>query len=309
MGHGDRQAVRTLHFEASARDSCRVALVPRTARLVLVGSADRTARFWETATGKPLGLPLQHQYSVVVALAFSPDGKTVLTGSVDGTGAALGDSPPDQRQREGCTSLGSSSHRHGIGRQRGLSSMPRCGRSGGGNSKNSAGCRDNDRTSQDSYPRILAVSLSASILLEREFVMSPIAFLRSFFGAKRCRTIARPRSRNRCKPLLELLEDRLAPATVTWINANGGDWASGSNWNTGHAPSAGDDAVITGLNGALSSRIPPGPGTPLTASNIGSKPCTVRRRIDDHQQRHDRRNPHRGIGRDAERYRCSRGRR
>jgi hypothetical protein len=44
----------------------------------------RTAiMLWE-ATGKPIGMPLQHQ-GVVTAVAFSPDGQTVLTGSWDGT--------------------------------------------------------------------------------------------------------------------------------------------------------------------------------------------------------------------------------
>src|SRR5437588_411942 len=39
---------------------------------------------WKTATGQPLGPPLQHQ-GAVDAVAFSPDGKTVLTGSGDKT--------------------------------------------------------------------------------------------------------------------------------------------------------------------------------------------------------------------------------
>ena len=53
-------------------------------KTVLTGSVDKTARLWETATGKPLGPPLQHQ-NAVWRLAFSPDGKTVLTGSLDNT--------------------------------------------------------------------------------------------------------------------------------------------------------------------------------------------------------------------------------
>jgi WD40 repeat protein/tetratricopeptide (TPR) repeat protein/predicted Ser/Thr protein kinase len=42
------------------------------------------ARFWETASGRPIGPPLQHQDGIT-SVAFSPDGKTVLTGSNDKT--------------------------------------------------------------------------------------------------------------------------------------------------------------------------------------------------------------------------------
>ena len=47
------------------------------------GSADRTVKLWEVATGKwrMLGMQLDTVYSV----AFSPDGKTVASGNVDGT--------------------------------------------------------------------------------------------------------------------------------------------------------------------------------------------------------------------------------
>ncbi len=49
-------------------------------KTVLTGNADKTARLWDVATGRPIGLPLTHQ-SAVDAVAFSPDGKAVLTGS------------------------------------------------------------------------------------------------------------------------------------------------------------------------------------------------------------------------------------
>ena len=39
---------------------------------------------WDAATGKPIGPSLQHQ-GPVYAVAFGPDGKTVLTGSSDKT--------------------------------------------------------------------------------------------------------------------------------------------------------------------------------------------------------------------------------
>ena len=48
--------------------------------------------------------------------------------------------------------------------------------------------------------------------------MSLSAHLRLFFGAKRSSTVSRPKDRHRFKPVLELLEDRLAPATFTVMN-------------------------------------------------------------------------------------------
>ena len=53
-------------------------------RFVLTGSADNTARIWDTLSGEPIGLPLHHE-GTVVAAAFGPDGETVLTGSADNT--------------------------------------------------------------------------------------------------------------------------------------------------------------------------------------------------------------------------------
>jgi hypothetical protein len=34
-------------------------------------------------------------------------------------------------------------------------------------------------------------------------------------------------------------------STVTWINANGGDFDTASNWDTDTVPSSADDVVIT----------------------------------------------------------------
>jgi tetratricopeptide (TPR) repeat protein len=51
-------------------------------KTVLTGSQDRTARLWNTGTGKPTGPPLLHP-AAVDAVTFSPDGKTILTGSLD----------------------------------------------------------------------------------------------------------------------------------------------------------------------------------------------------------------------------------
>src|SRR5207253_4543543 len=45
----------------------------------LTGSMDYTARLWEVATGQPIGPPLRHG-NWVLAVAFSPDGQTIVTG-------------------------------------------------------------------------------------------------------------------------------------------------------------------------------------------------------------------------------------
>jgi WD40 repeat protein len=56
----------------------------RDGKTVITGSGDGTARLWEAATGRPLGLTLTHQ-GLVYAVAFSRDGKAVITGSDDRT--------------------------------------------------------------------------------------------------------------------------------------------------------------------------------------------------------------------------------
>ena len=50
--------------------------------------------------------------------------------------------------------------------------------------------------------------------------------------------------RTPCRPRLEALEDRLTPATVSWINSASGFWDVGSNWSNGVGPQAGDNVVI-----------------------------------------------------------------
>ena len=50
----------------------------------LVTEGGDTARLWDTSTGHSVGPPLQHE-SIVSSVAFSPDGKTVVTGSNDRT--------------------------------------------------------------------------------------------------------------------------------------------------------------------------------------------------------------------------------
>jgi hypothetical protein len=60
---------------------------PDSQRVLTVGSrfgGGEEARLWQVATGAPTGRPLQHA-GRIRAMAFSADGKTVLTGSDDGT--------------------------------------------------------------------------------------------------------------------------------------------------------------------------------------------------------------------------------
>ncbi len=45
------------------------------------------------------------------------------------------------------------------------------------------------------------------------------------------------------RPRLEVLEDRLAPAMVSWIGPSG-DWHTPSRWSTGSLPTPADDVVI-----------------------------------------------------------------
>ena len=63
-------------------------------KLILTGSADKTAQLWDAATGQRMGTPLVHQDDVW-SVAFSPDGRSILTGSEDGM-ARLWDGDPGQ---------------------------------------------------------------------------------------------------------------------------------------------------------------------------------------------------------------------
>ena len=76
---GARAAPRAL---AHARAVTSVAVSP-DGRLVLTGSRDGTARFWDAATGLPLGAPLRTG-AAVTCVAFDPRGDHVLVGTEDG---------------------------------------------------------------------------------------------------------------------------------------------------------------------------------------------------------------------------------
>ncbi len=51
-------------------------------KAIVTGSRERTARIWDAATGRPIGQPMVHR-AWVRSIVFSPDGKTVLTGTSD----------------------------------------------------------------------------------------------------------------------------------------------------------------------------------------------------------------------------------
>jgi len=90
------------HYSVAVAGPVPVA-ISADGKTALTGSRDNAARLWETGTGKPLGLPLQHQ-DWISAVAISADGKIALTGSADktarlwdtATGKPLG--PPLQHQ-------------------------------------------------------------------------------------------------------------------------------------------------------------------------------------------------------------------
>ena len=51
--------------------------------MIASGSTDKTVQLWNTTTGKPLATFTGH-INGITALAFSPDGTTLVSGSADG---------------------------------------------------------------------------------------------------------------------------------------------------------------------------------------------------------------------------------
>jgi WD40 repeat protein len=51
---------------------------------IVTASADKTARLWDAASGKPVGEPMKHE-SFLTSAQFSPDGQQIVTASGDTT--------------------------------------------------------------------------------------------------------------------------------------------------------------------------------------------------------------------------------
>jgi len=71
---------------------------------IVTASYDKTARVWDSETGKPLGDPLWHDQLVSLAL-FSPDGRQIATASEDGAVRVWELFDPDKRFAEGAADL------------------------------------------------------------------------------------------------------------------------------------------------------------------------------------------------------------
>jgi hypothetical protein len=62
-------------------------------RTLLTASLDGTARFWDVASGQPLGAPLRHADAVLCAV-YNPDGASAATGGADRTAQRWRTPPP-----------------------------------------------------------------------------------------------------------------------------------------------------------------------------------------------------------------------
>src|SRR5437867_2618354 len=76
-----RRAALPIHLGLFVQD----AALSRDGRLAVTACYDKTVRVWDATTGDPLTPPLKHS-NTVSAVAFSPDGRRVLTGAYDPLG-------------------------------------------------------------------------------------------------------------------------------------------------------------------------------------------------------------------------------
>jgi len=83
--------------------------------------------------------------------------------------------------------------------------------------------------------------------------MSRLSLNSPFFQTARLSRRGRSTTRRRnqrFRPKLQALEDRFAPATISWTNPLGGNWGTPSNWDANRVPTASDDVIInqTGIS-------------------------------------------------------------
>src|SRR5262249_5236950 len=112
-------------------------------------------------------------------------------------------------------------------------------------------------------PAVSVCARSGALSVPQPFRRSPMSLLQKVFQAFRKSSVVRspvcpaPRAR---RPSLEALEDRIAPATYTWIGAAGANWNVAANWAGGVAgqfPSSdGDIAVFDGGRNDASVKLP-----------------------------------------------------
>jgi WD40 repeat protein len=76
---------RTLKIVETPDPVQTVALSPDGSRLVSSGAANGELRLWDAHSGQPVGQPLTGHSKPVSSVAFSPDGRRIVSGSQDGT--------------------------------------------------------------------------------------------------------------------------------------------------------------------------------------------------------------------------------
>jgi WD40 repeat protein len=80
--HPPTAVTRTLNGTVPPGGFAAVAFSP-DGKTILLGSLDKTARLWDVATGRPIGVPLMLHEGAVVGVAFHPSGRTIYTTSLN----------------------------------------------------------------------------------------------------------------------------------------------------------------------------------------------------------------------------------
>jgi WD40 repeat protein len=74
-----------LRYRRETSSSINAVVYSPDGKTIVSGSDDKSLMFWDAATGKVIGKPLEGHENEVTSIAFSPDGKTIVSGSTDGT--------------------------------------------------------------------------------------------------------------------------------------------------------------------------------------------------------------------------------